>query len=201
MRRVVDPHLALGQAREAEAPEVVPEREPAGPDRRPEEAHQADRELGGIPADRHPAPQPDRPEPGQDSGDHRQGRPNSTHQKPPIARSVNGQSFQNIARIGPGPGGNFYKLPRSEAASFFRGSRGTEEFSNQNLFLHRDLWNVQEELASLLWHAKCSSSRSSGQSPGLVPTRPTQGGVNHVSPEQEARSTVPGRRATSGSRS
>ena len=63
--RIEDPHLALGQAGEAVTPEVVPERQPARPERPAQHGHQADRELRHVAADRHPPADPDRPEPDQ----------------------------------------------------------------------------------------------------------------------------------------
>ena len=63
MRRVVHPHLALRQSGKPVAPQVVPDRESPVAERVAQKPHQAQEELGDIPADRHLPADPDRPEP------------------------------------------------------------------------------------------------------------------------------------------
>jgi hypothetical protein len=66
MRRVIDPHLTLGDPGEAEPPTIVPVRELTLPDALSEDGKEPEEELGDVATQWHLAADPNRPEPGYD---------------------------------------------------------------------------------------------------------------------------------------
>ena len=75
MGRVIYPHLALADARETVAPEVVPDRQPAFAEGAREHAHEPEEELRHIASDRHRTADADRPEPQEQSRNRQQHAP------------------------------------------------------------------------------------------------------------------------------